>query len=482
MLSNLPKNNVINDRILCSWIRCKRKAWLDRNEKSELKAWTSHRALQLDHQYKSLSAFTKNTPNRGLKACEEGSDAVVGLRINGISPLGVPLEAHPPLLIKVKGKSFWGNFSYIPVVARQGRRITREHFLSLAFYGYLLSKLQNEEVNYGLAVSIGIKGLEVQKIKLTKSIKYDLLEVLKKLNSALYLQHIPNLTSDRKKCTLCSWRRLCDESAYKEKDLSEVSGIGSKRKNILQAIGINNINELASSNVKDLTKKLNQYGDNHENIAENLINQAKVQNNSSPQKLNKLIIFPELESAKGVLIYDIESDPDASHDFLHGFVSMKRRINGEWNIEDAKYEPILNLENKDKTIWRKIKSKINANEDWPIIHYGETEFLSIIKLAKKNGASNDELNRIRNNFIDVHARLKSGWLLPVKSYSLKEVAKWINFKWSKRNTDGPKALLWWRQWIASKKSKDNLLKWILEYNQDDCIATWKITEWIMRRN
>ena len=156
MRANLIKNKAINDRILCSWIRCKRKAWLDRNEKNELKGWTPHRALQLDHQYKSISAFTKNIPKRGFKACKDGANEVIGIRLKGSSPLGVNLEAHPPLLIKANGKSVWGDYSYIPVVARQGRRITREHRLSLALYGYLLSQLQKNEVNHGIAVSIGI--------------------------------------------------------------------------------------------------------------------------------------------------------------------------------------------------------------------------------------------------------------------------------------------------------------------------------------
>ena len=396
MRSILLKSNVINDRILCSWIRCKRKAWLDKNETTQSKTWSSHRSLQLDHQYKSLSAFTKRSPKRGIKALEEGANEVVGIRLKGISPLGVPLEAHPPLLLKVKGKSFWGNYSYIPVVARQGRRITREHRLSLAFYGYLLSKLQKKEVDYGIAVSIGAKGLEIQKVELTRNIKSELLEVLKNLNNTIYKKEIPKLTSDRKKCALCSWRRLCDDRATKENDLSEVSGIGSKRKYILQAIGINNIRELASYNTKDLIIKLSKYGEHHAKSAEQLVKQAKVQENLCPQKLNNKVIFPELKSAKGVLIYDIESDPDDNHDFLHGFVLIKKSINGEWNIKEAKYEPILNLNKNQEIVWKKINNKINVFPDFPILHYGETELLSILKLAKSQGASRVEIDNIKN--------------------------------------------------------------------------------------
>ncbi len=476
----LQKTNVINDRILCSWIRCKRKAWLDRNEKKQLKTWTSHRALQLDHQYKSLSAFMQKSPKRGLQACKEGANEVVGIRLKGRSPLGIPLEAHPPLLLKIRGKSSWGDFSYIPVVARQGKRITREHRLSLAFYGYLLTELQKKEVDHGLAISLGNNGLEISKVTLTKKIKSELFDALKNLNITLKKKELPSLTLDRKKCALCSWKKLCDANASKEKDLSEVSGIGSKRKHILQEIGVKDLNELALCNVDDLIRKLEKYGEHHSKIAEQLINQAKVQKEFVPKKLNSKIILPELKSAKGILIYDIESDPDVRHDFLHGFVSLKRNVNGDWDIKESKYEPILNLKKQEKITWSQINNKIKNLPNWPIIHYGETEVLSMIKLAKNNGASEEDIDNIKNNFIDIHARLKSAWLLPVKNYSLKSVAKWIDFKWHQKNVDGPKALLWWRQWINNNNS--NLLKWILEYNHDDCIATWKIAEWMIKRN
>jgi len=37
-------------------------------------------------------------------------------------------------------------------------------------------------------------------------------------------------------------------------------------------------------------------------------------------KLNSEITLSNLREAKGFYIYDIESDPDIKHDFLHGFI------------------------------------------------------------------------------------------------------------------------------------------------------------------
>ncbi len=482
MTSHILGTKAITDRILCSWIRCKRKAWLDINENHQRKIWSAHRALQLDHQYKSLEQFLNNVPQKGLKALKEGSDHIVGLRLKGFTPLGLSIEGHPLLLQKINKESCLGKFSYIPITVRQGHRVTRENLLSLAFWGYLLEQLQNIEVKYGLTISTASNGLEVQKILLTKKIRTELFDSLKRLNKDIYKEEEPALIADRKKCTLCSWKKLCDKKANQEGDLSEVNGIGAKRKNMLQEIGIQNLKDLASSRSIDLSKKLRKYGEAHERIASKLINQARVQINLRPKFLGKNKIMPELEFAPYILIYDIESDPDQKHDFLHGFTYIQRRKSGKWSLDDAKYKPILNIENdNEKVTWRKIKYRLKAFNGLPILHYGETELLSITKLARRQGESDKEIKNMTANFIDIHARLREGWLLPVSNYSLKNVSQWLRFQWKYKRSNGAKALLCWRQWkrsIEIRHKESNKLDWILKYNEDDCIATWKIAEWL----
>jgi len=483
MASHILGNKTITDRILCSWIRCRRKAWLDQNENNRKKVWSAHRALQLDHQHKSLEGFLKNSPQKGIEGLKRGEREVVGVRLKGLTALGLNIEGHPLLLQRINGKSFWGEFSYIPITVRQGHRITRENRLSLAFWGYLIEQFQKIEVKYGLAISKVNNDLEVEKIIFTKKIKTELLDSLERINKDICKEDPPAITSDRKKCTLCSWKELCDEKANQEGDLSEVNGIGAKRKNILQEVGISNLNELASTSPIDLSKKLSKYGETHEKVASQLINQARVQINLVPKQLGEKIILPELKFAKGVLIYDIESDPDAKHDFLHGFVLLRRRENGEWSLDDAKYKPILNIENNnEKAVWNKLKDRLKAFQDLPVLHYGQTELLSFYKLAKRHGENEKEIKMMTVNFIDIHARLKRGWLLPLSNYSLKNVAQWLDFRWTYKGSNGARALLWWRQWKRSveiKSQRSNKLEWILKYNRDDCIATWKIAEWLL---
>ncbi|WP_269622349.1 TM0106 family RecB-like putative nuclease [Prochlorococcus marinus] len=483
MLNPILERNLITDRLFFSWIRCKRKAWLDLYEQNHHKVWTAHRALQLDHQYKSIQQFLNTTPGKGVKACQRGDIGVIGLRLRRVGPTDIYLEGHPTMLYRIEGSSCWGNYSYIPIIVRQGHRLTRENRLAIALWAYLLEEFQQGQVNHGIAVSKKRKNLEIQDILISKNLRSELFESLIKAKKDLTQIAIPPLTNERKKCTLCSWRELCNKTASKEGDLSEVSGIGAKRKNILQEIGIQSVNDLASTDPYFLTRKLNKYGDQHESIAHQLILQAKSQIDLNPTRITLNPLLNEIRNTKGVLIYDIESDPDNQHDFLHGFVSAKIRNNQSWDLEETKYHAILNLyKDKEHLTWGKINQKINYFYNWPILHYGETESLAIYQMAKRQGANISELKNLKTRLIDIHACLKNSWLLPISNYSLKTVAKWLGFKWRLEGADGAKALLWWRQWESSnynRKSSSNLCKKILDYNQDDCLATWEIAKWLL---
>ncbi len=480
-----PEENLLTDRLLRSWIRCRRKAWLDRYGNSESRVWTAHRNLQLEHQQRSFVELMPFKPGKGIEACRKGSYGVLGLRLKGKSPSSQPLEAHPPLLQRIKGESVWGDYAYRPVLARQGRRLTKEHKLALSLTGLLLEPLQESKVNEGLAVSLGNKGLEIERINLNKGLQKQLLESLAKLTKDLKSEKAPPITSDRRKCTVCSWRGVCNAEAAEEGYLSEVSGIGARREQILQGLGITSLNDLAESNPFDLSKSLEEFGEQHCDIAMPLVAQAKAQRDRCCERLTTSIALPELTKAPGVLLYDIESDPDAHDDFLHGFIHLKHN-NNNWDLQGAKYHPMLMLyEHGEELAWKRLKRKLSFYSDWPILHYGETEALSLCRIAQRQGADDAEIKALKSRLIDLHALVKRHWRLPLNSYGLKVVAGWVGFQWSQIGADGARALLWWRQWRGSgpkfRGSSQNLRR-IFQYNQDDCLASWAVAEWLLKQD
>ena len=108
--------------------------------------------------------------------------------------------------------------------------------------------------------------------------------------------------------------------AVEEGHLSEVSGIGAKRREMLLELGIRGLSDLAAADPLQLAEQLQRFGDQHAEVAASLVAQARAQRDGRVERLDASAALPELQDCPGVLLYDIESDPDARHDFLHGFL------------------------------------------------------------------------------------------------------------------------------------------------------------------
>jgi uncharacterized protein len=412
------------------------------------------------------------------------------------------LQAHPTLLQRLEGQSRWGDFAYRPVLARQGRRLTREHRLQLSLWGRLLAEHQRAPVPEALVVAGGDRRLERETLELGSGLQRQLDESLGRLAQDLDRSTPPPLVNDRKKCTLCNWRAVCDGEAAAEGHLSEVSGIGGKRRDLLLELGVTSLAELAAASPERLADDLAVHGEQHREVAAQLVAQALVQAGGEPRRRGVdgtpaqsgapwTAALPELASAPGVLIYDIESDPDARDDFLHGFLRLERGADGLWPAAllplsgpgGGHYQPLLALyEHGEARLWRRLSQLLARYPDWPVLHFGETESVGLVRLAERQGVGEAERARLRARLIDVHQRLRRHWLLPVNSYGLKAVAGWRGFRWSQSGVDGARCLLWWRQWRQGGRQTGrgrHQLGRIFRYNRDDCRATWMVARWLL---
>ena len=477
----------LTDRLLRSWLRCRRRAWLDRFGVASERQWNAHRALALSDQLRSFQTLLPQRPGHGEAACAAGAAGVVGLRLRGAGPQGVRLESHPSLLERIAGQSRWGAYVYRPVLARQGRRLTREARVVLALWGRLLAEHQQAPVPHGLVVAGEGRFLQRERLALASGLQHQLDESLQRLAADLAQSTPPPLVSDRKKCTLCSWRGVCDKEAAAMGHLSEVSGIGGKRREMLLEQGVTSLPDLAARDPELLAEALAVYGEQHREIAAELVAQARVQASGLPQRLGRGPVLPELAEAPGVLLYDIESDPDARDDFLHGFVVLESDGAGGWLEQSARYQPLLALqEHGEQRLWQRLQRLLARYPDWPVLHYGETEVIGLVRLAQRQGASEAEVAGLRRRMLDVHARLRRHWRLPVSSYGLKTVAGWLGFAWSQKGVDGARCLLWWRQWRqwhrqggSRGQASRYQLQRIFLYNRDDSLATWAVVRWLL---
>jgi hypothetical protein len=62
---------------------------------------------------------------------------------------------------------------------------------------------------------------------------------------------------------------------------------------------------------------------------------------------------------------------------------------------------------------------------------------------------------------------KTEW--PTRDYSIKTLASYLGFKWRDTHPSGAASIEWYHRWVESKDPA--VRRRILEYNEDDCVAT-----------
>ena len=100
----------LNNLYLKSFIRYKRKAWLDYQGNKSHKIWSPHQSIETINQYKNFNKLSNGDLYFGLKACKKGSSGVIGLKASSKVINDIDAEIQPQLLKKVVGHSKWGEY------------------------------------------------------------------------------------------------------------------------------------------------------------------------------------------------------------------------------------------------------------------------------------------------------------------------------------------------------------------------------------
>ena len=65
---------------------------------------------------------------------------------------------------------------------------------------------------------------------------------------------------------------------------------------------------------------------------------------------------------------------------------------------------------------------------------------------------------------------------PLYSYSLKDIAHYLNFNWRDKNPSGAMSIQWFNEYLEDKDPAK--LQRIIDYNEDDCKATMVIKDFL----
>ena len=345
----------------------------------------------------------------------------------------------PDLLFKQKGESKLGSFFYIPADIKSSLKSKEEQLMQLMFYDMLLEKVQGFSANIGIMILKGTSeliDLSKYKEKFNESLR-----MVEKLNKGLeYGLHIDSV------CRECPWRGVCIPLAEKTKDVSLIYGLSRPLHYKMLDYGIKTLEDLKETD----TEKLIQICSVTEPTVEKWKEQANVVL-TNKGKVNKI----ELPETENHICLDIETAEDGSLYLI-----------GLWQNNKFKY---FFSEKDEKKIVDEFVEYVLALKDFRLYHYGVFERTAFKALFNKYSVPEHIQKEIFNKMIDTFYLVKGNAILPLRSYGLKEVAKCFGFKWRSSDASGGNSMLWFKEW--KDKKNPELLKKILEYNEDDVKAT-----------
>ncbi len=329
--------------------------------------------------------------------------------------------------------------------------------------------INREEVEYDLVAPMGPR---------IKQTWWELYEQIKKHVDVLMKNQDRNKPAMAPStCKLCPWYNSCKKWCEETKDLTNVFYLGrSVRDRINTDLSIENVDAFLDIDVAEVMKQKEKekksgnkdflYRIGKDSLPK-LLNRAKILYQTKKPVIYGEVVFPKVSYE---LFFDIEDDPTQGFIYLHGV--YERNGSKERYINFTATELLAEAE---KEIWQKFWEYIETlpQDDYAVYYYSHHEKTTYKKLQKRYpdviSMENVEKFFENPNVIDLYQIIQSKTDWPLGSYSLKALATYLGFKWRDETPSGALSIQWFNEYIESNDK--NILKRILEYNEDDCKAT-----------
>ncbi len=118
--------------------------------------------------------------------------------------------------------------------------------------------------------------------------------------------------------------------------------------------------------------------------------------------------------------------------------------------------------------------------DIPFIHWHHYEKTNLKKYIERYGDPAGIGERVLINLSDLLPITQESIVLPVYSYSLKEVEKHVGFQRTQEEYGGSWAMAKYIEAteMENEKDREEVMDKILLYNEEDLAATWAVFQWL----
>ena len=473
---------LINAQHLLQFQRCQRRPFLDVHGDYLEREIANELVLKVQedkiaHHQRIVRKLSYYEPNYTSRDWQAGAVSTLELMQRGASYIrrGVLLTTYrekytllsrPDLLVKQPGHSRFGNWNYVPVNIELGKRPKQEYQVVIAFHAQVLATVQDVILSKaGLILRDKDKTYVVDLDKWTPQ----MLDILDEYTQVIDSAEAPEIFISRQKCSLCPWYNYCHAIAQSQEHLSLIPGVTPIRYTQLQNLAITTLESLAHTHPSTLENLIGF----DSNVAAKLVVQAQSAYTKQPLILADCFSLEYLTFTASIELYfDIEAQPDLNLNYLLGVLVVDRLANTE-----QFYAFLAETPEQEPLIWQQFLNLVNQYPQAPIYHFCAYEVDTVKRLGKLYRTPYSQIYPILNRFIDIYEQLIQSVALPIDSYALKSIARWLGFEWREQTANGAKCIYWYDKWLET--GDRTLLAIIQDYNEDDCRATRTVKDWLV---
>lgn len=384
------------------------------------------------------------------------------------------LEATPDFLI-------WGEGGYTLRHCRMAKKINRENHPDIywiaQYHAWVYNRIFGEPP---VQIEIGNSTGQILTIPYPeKNAIEDLLEHLLNLRKSEELPYHPVSWT---KCQSCDFREYCWQVARQGEDIALIPTLESALILALRESGILTVPALLEQHTPESLASF-EWKEGHSprpigaEKAQTMLYMAE----SLITKRPILTKVPDLPDTRHWIMFDVEGVParpgQPEKVYLWGMYLM-----GDESRNLQQISPALNRQ-ADRDNWfaflDSAQKIFDTYGDVPFIHWGSFEPYCIKLYAQRFGDRRGTSKRIQKNLLDFFTVLKQSVIVPLPSYSLKVIEKYVGFERPDQDTGGYWSVVSYLKSVSTKNMtrRDQILDQLLAYNNSDLQAMWHVLEW-----
>jgi predicted RecB family nuclease len=460
----MGKMGMITDETFGAHLHCGRKAFLKATGAAGEQHDIERVRTDLDGAYsrRALESYLARYGEGDIVRSPPSLEAAIGegprIIVDATATAG-NVQSRVQLMERVEYQGEKAVATYAPVMFVRNHKITQQDKLLLAFQAHALTAVLG-----ALPAEARIVHGEERRILRVKiePLVEKVRGLIDQIEADLGRDSPPTLTLNGH-CNECEFRDACRRVAKATDDLSLLRGLSGKEVEKLRGRGIVTVAQLSH------TYRPGRRGKRRVGAARK--HDPALQALALRERKVFVLDRPPMPAPRVALYLDIEGVPDRDFYYLIGLLV----------VEDGRatsYSFWADDPTQEKASWQACAKVVEGFQDYTVYHYGRYEQGFLHRM--RQSSDEDEttaIDHFRSKCCNVLGVIYSHFYFPTHSNSLKDIGGLLGAGWSSVNASGLQSLAWRLAWESGPE--EPLKQQILVYNQEDCLALRRVTEFVL---